>query len=187
MVAPRGSHLVIDVKELRDRPGTQQHLTRTVGVPAEFSTVLVGFRQGEDLELDLRLESVHEGVLMTGTASAQVAGQCGRCLDELGYPLTVDVMQLFTFPERAAQASGEAEDEDERLIGDDLTIDLEPVLRDLMVSALPFQPVCREECPGLCSQCGFRMEDDPEHFHEQIDPRWAALANLRNGLDEPED
>ncbi|GAA1170298.1 YceD family protein [Nesterenkonia xinjiangensis] len=185
MAAPHGSALVIDAKELRGRPGTQQHLARTVGVPAGFSTVLVGFPEGEDLELDLRIESVHEGVLLTGTVSARMSGQCGRCLGELGQPLEVDVMQLFTYPERAADAS--EEDEDERLIGEDLRIDLEPVLRDLMVSALPFQPICREECPGLCSQCGLRMEDDPEHFHEQIDPRWAALADLRDGLDEPED
>ncbi|GAB3188643.1 YceD family protein [Nesterenkonia suensis] len=184
MAAPHGSALVIDVKELRGRPGTQQHLTRTLGVPAGFSTVLVGFPEGEDLELDLRLESVHEGVLMTGAVSAQMVGQCGRCLDELGHLLTVDVMQLFTYPERASEAA--EDEEDERLIGEDLLIDLEPVLRDLMVSALPFQPVCREECPGLCSQCGLRMEDDPEHSHEQIDPRWAALAELRDGLDEPE-
>lgn len=172
------SELSVDAKELNGRPGTQQHLSRKAQVPADFAAVLVGFPEGGDLDLDLRLESVHEGVLLTGTASARVAGQCGRCLDEIGYPLTVDVMQLFVYPDRAESASGETESEDERVIGDGLIVDLEPVLRDLMVSALPFQPVCREDCPGLCPHCGFRMEEDLEHAHEQLDPRWAALADL---------
>lgn len=185
MVASRRGDLVVDVRELRGRPGVQDHLDRTVQVPADFSAVLVGFPAGQDLEMDLRLESVHEGVLVTGTASAEMAGQCGRCLEGIEHPVTVDVMQLFTFAERAAEA-GDTAEEDERLVGEDLTIDLEPVLRDLLVSTLPFQPVCREDCPGLCSQCGFRMEEDPEHLHEQIDPRWAALAQLREGLDEPD-
>ncbi|GAA3285756.1 YceD family protein [Nesterenkonia halobia] len=185
MSAEQDAGLSVDVRELGGKPGTQEHLDRTVATPADFSAVLVGFREGGALHLDLRLESVHEGVLLTGTASAEVSGQCSRCLDAIGYSAAVDLMQLFTHPGR--EVDGEAEDEDERLIGEDLTIDLEPVLRDLMVSTLPFQPVCREDCPGLCSQCGFRMEDDPEHAHEQIDPRWAALADLADGLNDPED
>ena len=71
----------------------------------------------------------------------------------------------------------ESEEDEERQIEDDM-IDLEPVLRDAVLPSLPFQPVCRDDCPGLCSQCGARLEDDPEHHHEQIDPRWAALEAL---------
>jgi uncharacterized protein len=60
---------------------------------------------------------------------------------------------------------------------DDL-FDLEPVLRDAVVPSLPFQPVCREDCPGLCSECGAHLADDPDHHHEVIDPRWSALQAL---------
>lgn len=179
MTTQHGSSLPIDIKELRDQPGHQKVIDQVVDTPAGFSAVLVGFPQGSPIDLDLRLESVHEGVLMTGTASGEVEGQCGRCLDEIRYPLTVDVMQLFSYPERAVGG----EEEDERLISEDSTIDLEPVLRDLMVSALPFQPVCREDCPGLCAQCGKRLEEDPDHQHEQLDPRWAALQDLKDKLD----
>jgi len=178
--------LSVDVQELRGQPGTQDVLSRTVPAPKDLSTVLIGIPQDDDLHLDLRLESVHEGVLMTGTASAEVSGQCGRCLDEIRYPLTVDVMQLFSWPQKAQAGAADDEDEDTRLIAKDLTIDLEPVLRDLMVSALPFQPVCREDCPGLCSECGFRMEDDLDHFHEQLDPRWAALKDVAADMPDPE-
>ena len=60
----------------------------------------------------------------------------------------------------------------------DETIDLEPMLRDAVITQLPFQPVCREDCQGLCAQCGARLEDDPGHHHEVLDPRWSALSGL---------
>lgn len=183
MIHPQQKHLLqVDVKELQGRPGAQETLSRTVPAPADFATVLVGIPEASELDLDLRLESVHEGVLLSGSASAEVVGECGRCLDPLSYPLTVDVMQLFTWDPDAGD-----DDEDIRAVSADLTVDVEPVLRDLMVSELPFQPVCREDCPGLCSECGFRMEDDPEHAHEQLDPRWAALSNLAAELNETDD
>ena len=75
------------------------------------------------------------------------------------------------------------EDEDVSKLEDDL-LDLEPLLRDAVVLALPFQPVCRPDCPGLCPQCGARLADEPDHQHEQaIDPRWAGLEGLVIGDD----
>ena len=69
------------------------------------------------------------------------------------------------------------------MLQDDL-VDLEPLLRDAVVLALPFQPLCRDDCPGLCTECGARLADDPDHAHEAaIDPRWAALAQLDDRLD----
>lgn len=171
----------MDVKELKGRPGAQETISEAVAAPADFATVLVGIPQGSDLQVDIRMESVHEGVLVTGTTAGEVAGECGRCLDPLSYPLTVDIMQLYTWPDRAESEAAD-DDEDTHVVSEDLMIDLEPVLRDLIVSSLPFQPVCRENCAGLCSQCGFRMEEDPEHAHEQLDPRWAALADLAKEL-----
>lgn len=173
--------LQVDVKELKGRPGAQEMISEAVAAPADFATVLVGIPQGSDLQVDIRMESVHEGVLVTGTTAGEVAGECGRCLDPLSYPLTVDIMQLYTWPDRAESEAAD-DDEDTHVVSEDLMIDLEPVLRDLIVSSLPFQPVCRENCAGLCSQCGFRMEEDPEHAHEQLDPRWAALADLAKEL-----
>ncbi|WP_300345148.1 YceD family protein [Nesterenkonia sp.] len=176
--------LQVDVKELKGKPGAQETLSRTVPTPADFATVLVGIPEASDLNVQVRLESVHEGVLLTGSASAEVTGECARCLDAISYPLTVDVMQLFTWVD---ETGGENDDGDSLAVDENLMVDVEPVLRDLMVSALPFQPVCREDCPGLCSQCGFRLEDDPEHAHEQVDPRWAALAGLAAELNENEE
>ncbi len=177
--------LRVNVKELRDSPGSSETVRRTADAPEGFGTPLVGIEEHSELDVELRFDSVHEGVLASGTAAGLVQGQCGRCLDAISFPLTVDVTQLFAWPENVQEA---AEDEDEtRAVDSDLTVNLEPVLRDLMVSALPFAPVCRDDCPGLCSQCGFRMEEDLEHEHEQLDPRWAELAGLAEQLNEADD
>jgi uncharacterized protein len=146
---------------------------RQVPAPADLGTELIGIPAGADLELDLRLESVLEGVLVSGQARGPLAGQCVRCLDDLDAQIEVDLQELFVYPERAEQ-----DDDDELREIEDERIDLEPALRDAVVLALPFQPVCRPDCPGLCPQCGQRLAEDPQHGHEEQDPRWEALRVL---------
>lgn len=151
-----------------------RQVQRTIAAPADLGTEVIGVPEGADLELDLRLEAVMEGVLVTGVARGRATGECVRCLGDVDGEIEVDLQELYVYPGR----SPEGDDEDElRELQDDL-IDLEPALRDAVVLALPFQPVCREDCPGLCSECGARLADDPGHHHESADPRWAALKGI---------
>jgi uncharacterized protein len=142
--------------------------------PKDFGVALVGVQEGSLMELDLRFESVHEGILVSGTAGVQVTGECGRCLEPLKFDRTVNIQELFFFDD--AQSSTEEDEEQYRVENE--AIDLEPLLRDAVVTSLPFQPVCRVDCLGLCSECGARLNDDPDHQHEILDPRWSALAGL---------
>jgi uncharacterized protein len=145
----------------------------TVPAPADLGIELLGVPEGSPVELKLRLEAVMEGVLVTGEARATVAGECARCLEAFEDNLEVSFQELYVYPESDAE-----EDEASRLVEDHL--DLEPVLRDSVVLALPFQPVCSPDCPGLCPDCGVRLADEPAHGHvEQVDPRWAALSALK--------
>ena len=115
-----------------------------------------------------------EGVLLTGTAQAGLVGECVRCLEPIAEEICVDLQELYLYDDHVAAG----EEEDVSKLEDDL-LDLEPLLRDAVVLALPFQPVCRPDCPGLCPQCGARLADEPDHQHEQaIDPRWAGLESL---------
>lgn len=151
-----------------------QRIRRTAPAPGDLGTDVIAVPAGSELDLDLRLESVVEGVLVSGTVTATAVGQCVRCLDDLQREVVVDVQQLYAYP---GQTSVEVEDDEtDELVGD--LIDFEPVLRDTVVLALPFQPVCREDCPGLCSECGVHLADHPGHHHDQVDPRWAALQSL---------
>jgi uncharacterized protein len=172
---------VIDVRELGRRAGAMRTLERTVPAPAGLVLDLVGIPEGAPLELTLMLQSVTEGVLVTGTVQAVAEGECGRCLDPVRFDLVVDVMELFAYPDSATDETTD-EDEISRIV-DDL-IDVEPVVRDLVVLGLPMSPLCRADCAGLCPECGQRLDDLPAgHTHEQLDPRWAALARLVDETD----
>jgi uncharacterized protein len=150
---------------------------RTVPAPQDLGLALIAVPAGADLHLDLRLESVTEGVLVSGTATAEVVGECGRCLRPIGDTLTVDLQELYAYEHSATDETAE-EDEVGRLRGD--LLDLEPALRDAVVLALPANPLCREECPGMCADCGTPWDELPaDHSHEQLDPRWAALSEVR--------
>jgi uncharacterized protein len=149
-------------------------IARTVPAPSEMGTEVIGVPEGTDLELKLRLEAVMEGVLVNGSVSGTAVGECIRCLEEVRLPLETSFAELFSYPENRVV---EDQDEDVRIVEEDL-INLEPALRDAVVLALPFQPVCREDCPGLCSECGALLADDPDHRHEAADPRWAALEGI---------
>jgi len=147
-----------------------------VPAPEGLGTPMLQVPAGEPVELDLRLESVHEGVLVSGTAAADLVGECARCLDEVRDHVSVELQDLFYYPDRAAEI--DEEDEDVLVLVDD-HLDLAPVVRDALVLDLPLSPVCRPDCAGLCVECGARLDEvGPDHSHDSSDPRWAALSAL---------
>ncbi len=175
---------MFDTHELGRRPGALKRLSRSVQAPADLGIEVIGVAEGAPVELELRLESVMEGVLVTGTARAPLTGECVRCLEPLERELEADFQEMYSYPDAddrgrpVAEPGDDAEDEEDMLFLEGDLFDLEPVLRDAVVLALPLQPVCREDCPGLCSECGARLADEPDHHHETVDIRWAALQGL---------
>ena len=174
--------LVLDTRELGRRPGSQREVELTVPAPAQLGIEVLSVPEGAPVELDLRLEAVMEGVLLTGTATATLAGECVRCLQPIEDEVHVDLQELYVYPDqhdKAAEHDDSDLDDETSQLEDDL-LDLEPLLRDAVVLALPFQPLCMDDCPGLCTECGARLADDPDHAHDApIDPRWAGLADLQ--------
>ena len=162
--------LVLDIRDLGRRAGSMTEVDRTVPAPADLGGGVAVVPPGSDMELSLRLESVVEGVLVSGTATVTVVGECARCLDPVEWLETVPFTELFL------HEPGPEEEELPVLDGD--LLDLEPVVRDAVVLALPLAPLCRPDCPGLCPECGARLADDPSHGHDRMDPRWAALTGL---------
>ncbi len=168
--------LVVDTRGWGRQPGNERTVDLSVQAPKGLGHDVYGVPEGSTVTLELRFEAIMEGVLATGTASAQVTGECVRCLDEIGEDLTIDLQELFYF---------EGATEDDFAVEDDM-LDLEPPLREAVLLALPRDPWCGPDCPGLCPECGARLADDPEHTHgEAIDPRWASLSQLTDT--EPEE
>jgi DUF177 domain-containing protein len=167
---------VVDTRELGRRAGSSRRVhrmaepARPLGVPD-----VIVVPAGAGVELDLLMESVVEGVLLTGTAKAPTTATCSRCLDPIGDEVEVELTELFAYPDSTTEATTDS-DEVSRLVDD--RIDLEPIVRDAIVLALPQAPLCEEGCRGLCPECGGKWADlEPGHGHETIDPRWAALVD----------
>src|SRR5689334_8728974 len=167
------SDFVFDMRALGRQPGTFRDEIRTARAPEGVGSGLVLVPVGADVTLDLRFEAVSEGVLVTGSAVAPLTGECARCLDPVSSTLEVSLQELYVY--QPGPGDGE-DDNEERFLDGDL-LDLEPAFRDVVVLAMPLSPLCREDCPGLCPECGARLaEAGPDHGHgEDVDPRWAAL------------
>lgn len=172
-MTPR-SLFVLDTRELGRRPGSYRDFRREVPAPAQLQLEMIGVPQGAPLVLTVRLESVTEGVLATGSVSGELNGECGRCLEDFTEGFDVEFIELFAYPNSVTEQTSEFE-EVALLNGDRL--DLEPVVRDAVVLSLPLTPLCLPDCAGLCVDCGGRLDDlGPDHSHEVVDPRWAALS-----------
>jgi uncharacterized protein len=171
--------LVLDIHELGRRPGAMRRINRTVPAPADMGLGgVVGVPEGAGLELDARLESVMDGVLISGTVQAPLVGECVRCLDPVDGEIAVDLQELYVYPDRVPDDGSGVDGTDEELVVEGDLIDLEQAVRDSVVLALPQAPLCRDDCPGLCPQCGTRLADHPGHTHDSTDARWAALTGL---------
>ncbi|WP_232331274.1 YceD family protein [Agromyces laixinhei] len=168
----------VNVRDLVNRPGEMREHAFAVAAGDRMGEGLVSVKAGSELDLEVRLESVHEGILVTAEVGAVAEGECGRCLIDIALPVEVEFQELFGYH------SGEAIEFE---VQDD-HVDLEPIIRDAVVLALPFQPVCRPDCPGLDPETGLRLADHPELVTpEHSDPRWSALAGFQASEDNDAD
>lgn len=166
--------LVLDTRELGRRPGSMRQVRRTVTAPRRIGVDLVAVPEGGELDLDLRMESVVEGVLVSGEVIAGAVGECSRCLEPLWEDVAVHLTELYAYPRSTTVATTESDEV--RRVEDDL-VDLEEAVTDALVLELPLQPLCTADCAGLCPECGERLAvAGPDHRHDIMDLRWAALA-----------
>lgn len=184
--------LVIDARDLGRRAGSMVELHRVIPAPVDLGVGLARVPVCSDMDVQLRLESVDEGILVRASVCVEVACDCARCLDPVSYDDEMEFIELYRYQPLNARgtAAAEPEQEDEgeerSLFVKDDFVDLEEPLRDAVVLALPIRPLCSPNCLGLCPTCGVRLDDEPDHRHETNDPRWAVLGPLAASLSEQE-
>ena len=161
-------------------------ILEAVGVP------LVAVPAGDVIEVDMRLESVAEGILLSADIYAIAKGECIRCLDPVEITVERKIQELYRYEptndkggkRKKHSSRTDTSDEIDLDAVDELWLDgnemnLEIPIRDAVVLDLPVNPLCSDECLGLCPDCGEKWEKLPEdHAHEVIDARWAGLAGL---------
>lgn len=181
------SPFAVSVVRLGRRPGSMISVHDQRSCSARIGLDLVAIPADAALDLDLRLESVSEGVLVTGTVAAPTAGECARCLTPLTGQIEVELTELFAYPDSLTEATTD-EDEMGRVIDD--AVDLGQAIVDAVGLALPLAPLCRPDCPGLCPDCGIALASvegaEPGHHHDQIDPRWAKLSGILSPQPRPD-
>ena len=159
----------IPVRDIVHKPGQMREHAFDVALAERWGEGIVAVEEGTAVDIAVRLESVHEGILASGSADARYDGVCGRCLREISEPVEVEFVELFAYP---------GEEETDFEVQDD-HVDLENLVRDAVVLSLPFQPVCQPDCPGLDPKTGERLTGSADVQHsEPVDPRWAALQDF---------
>ena len=180
--------LVVDIVDLPRQIGSVKDVRVETAAPADLGTDIIGVPEGSPIVLDAQLTSMEDGVLARGRAGVHIHGRCVRCLRDLDEDRAIVFDELYYLPRAAeARAADDDEEVEDLLLVGETDLDLEPALRDALALALPFQPLCRQDCAGLCPQCGERLDDLPpdHHHHDQPDPRWSALAALLPDQGEP--
>ena len=159
---------VFPAHDIAHRTGEMREFEIETAAPESWGEGLVSVAAGEPIELGVRLESVHEGILVTADIATRYTGVCGRCLTDIAQPVEVEFQELFGY-------SGEEATDFE--VQDD-HVDLETPVRDSIVLSLPFQPVCQPDCPGLDPATGEKLVPGAEP-EAPVDERWSVLAALK--------
>ncbi|MEN9306010.1 MAG: hypothetical protein RLZZ159_878 [Actinomycetota bacterium] len=167
----------INLHELPRRAGEMRSYETTFAAPESIGVPLLQIPAGAPIELTFRAESVDDGVLITGQVKSGAVGECGRCLEKLEMAIDQKFQELFLYASRAAE---NPEEDDDLFTLDGDIADLEVPIRDAVILSMPINPVCDEDCEGLCAGCGEKWQELPEdHTHEVVDPRWTGLAGWK--------
>lgn len=166
--------LVVNVVELLRWPGSTKDVVATVACDdVDFGDARI---VDDPVDVKMHCESMSNGVSVAGTASATWAGECRRCLAPIRERLTIEVLELY---------QQVRDDPDAYAIEND-QINLLPMVRENLLLAIPVGPLCREDCPGFCPQCGADLSEAACGCDTTVtDPRWAALEGLKGVLDDP--
>ena len=168
MALPRQRQLVVPVADLLRQPGARKE----VHVEAEadgLSVIDTRVPDGAPIRMDLEVEALNDGLMVTGHVSAAWEAACRRCLGPVTGRIEADVQELH---KRAAK-------DDEAFAFEGDLLNLEPMLREVVMLELPLAPLCRPDCAGLCPVCGAdRNQGDCGHHEVPLDPRWSALSEL---------
>lgn len=160
--------LQIQVKDLIQKPGTMKELELVHSLENPLGTDAVAVPKGRELKLFVRLESVHEGILVTVSGDAVADTECSRCLEPMQEKIEIELQELFHY---------QPKEEDDFAIEQD-RVDLEQALIDAVVPNLPIKPLCSEDCPGLCADCGEKLDVGVHNHEKPIDPRFDALKDF---------
>lgn len=187
MSKKRTQEFTLSLHELPRRSGEYRDYHLQISLDRPFGLEMIAIPSGREIDLSVTATSVDEGVLIRGRVRSHADGECSRCLDRVEMDIDQGFDELYEYESKAAALSDEDVETDQILIVVEDQVDLEIPVRDAVVLALPVNPLCEPDCLGLCSICGLPFRElEPDHGHEERDPRWGPLADLAKELEERE-
>ncbi|KAB7790269.1 YceD family protein [Bifidobacterium leontopitheci] len=202
MARPEDSAWAVSVAQVASRPGQSKPIDAVFPAPSGIGDDVIGVKEGADVTVRGSFDSIVDGLILTAHIDAPVTAECTRCLKPIERDWGVDVTAFFPYADddqhgRGGRGrdddheveiiAGEEESEDVYPLSRDCAFaDLEALLRDTLVEELPLQPLCSEDCLGLCPQCGVNLNEHPDHRHVVTDLRFASLAGLKAQLEAEE-
>ncbi|MDP4585889.1 MAG: DUF177 domain-containing protein [Microbacteriaceae bacterium] len=168
MKTPSSNPFLINVFDVSHRTGEDREKHLVFPAPSRLGEGMAFIAEGTPIVLDVRLEGLHDGILVSAEVSTVASGECVRCLDEVSLPIEVEFQELFAY----------SPTEELEFSVHDNHVDCEPLIRDAVVLELPFQPLCNEDCWGLDPETGEKLSEPRSATSSDIDPRWAALEAL---------
>lgn len=168
MKSSSSNPLNISVFDVSHRIGEDREKHLEFPAPERLGEGMAYIAVGTTMVVDVRLEGLHDGILVSADIATTASGECVRCLDEVHLPVEVEFQELFAYsPTEELEYSVH-----------DNHVDCEPLVRDAVVLELPFQPLCSEDCLGLDPETGEKLSEPRSNTSPNIDPRWAALEAL---------
>lgn len=182
---------------LRDQPvepGAREEASFDWTVPKGWETEVLRLEPGTIVPLDVTVTTIDGGVVVEAAGAVTLMGECVRCLDPIEVHQEFNASEVFVYEDKRGQRErssdeieSEGDDMDSALLIERDSVDLEPLLRDAILAEAPLQPVCSDDCLGICVHCGILLRDaPPDHKHEFLDPRFAALEGFFDSLPEGE-
>lgn len=205
MARPEDSPWSISVAQIASRAGQSKHVDMDCPAPSGIGDNIIGVSEGSTVHVDGSMDSIADGLVLTGQITAPVHAECIRCLKPINKDWHVDVVAFFPFNADVAgrgsyKSTQASRDDDVDIVAEEdesedtyplspgsAFADIEALIRDNLVESLPLQPLCQEDCQGLCPQCGINLNDNPDHDHDLTDIRWAGLEGLRQQLSNNQD
>lgn len=175
---------LLNLHELPRRAGEYRDYQLEIQSDQEIGVPMLAIAAQDPIEVSVSATSVDEGVLIRGKVKAGARGECSRCLDPIFFAIEQNFDELYEYESKATAIDPDEIDTDEILVVKDDCVDLGVPIRDAVVLALPINPLCSEDCQGLCPGCGEYLRNLPlDHAHEALDPRWSALSDLARKWD----
>ncbi len=166
--------LVVPIADLRRHPGARRQFTESVELPG-LAITSATVPDGASIDLDLELETLSNGLVATGSIATPWVGECRRCLQPVEGRSVAQIREIFEPRPVEGETYAMAED----------IVNLEPMVRDAVLLALPLAPLCAADCRGPAPELfPARVAGEGEESEEDegpgliSDPRWAALAEL---------